>query len=252
MLSPLRVFHLGPMRKLAIRNQKSLALKTQYSRTSIIQPAIIRNLDYLAWQFSLKMGVSAAVTMDTGMYIFCACADAHIHCCWSIQWVDQGVVYPFDHPVIRPAFGTKVTEVLLYTVFYFKVCSLPVDSPWQPPPSLVLSRAAPPSQHTFSLSHLVSPTYRRGWHQTLPSCSQPRPQDLWTQPLSTVGHRSASVTNRSMLEWVSKSVTISTCIIYKHICTCMHAVHTKLLLQFDQDAKFSDKSLLRFRFLLTC
>ncbi len=41
------------------------------------------------------MGVSAAVTMDTGMLIFCACADAHIHCCLSIKWVDQlGVVYP--------------------------------------------------------------------------------------------------------------------------------------------------------------
>ncbi len=40
------------------------------------------------------MGVSAAVTMDTGMFIFCACADAHIHCCLSIKWVDQGVVYP--------------------------------------------------------------------------------------------------------------------------------------------------------------
>ncbi len=40
------------------------------------------------------MGVSAADTMDTGMFIFCACADAHIHCCLSIKWVDQGVVYP--------------------------------------------------------------------------------------------------------------------------------------------------------------
>ncbi len=33
---------------------------------------------------NLKMGVSAAVTMDTGMFI----------CCLSIKWVDQGVVYP--------------------------------------------------------------------------------------------------------------------------------------------------------------
>ncbi len=55
------------------------------------------------------MGVTAAVTMDTGMFIFCACAcaDAHIHCCLSIKWVDQGVVYPFDYPVIRPASGTQ-------------------------------------------------------------------------------------------------------------------------------------------------
>ncbi len=32
--------------------------------------------------------------MNTGMFIFCACADTHIHCCLSIKWVDQGVVYP--------------------------------------------------------------------------------------------------------------------------------------------------------------
>ncbi len=36
------------------------------------------------------MAVSAAFTMDTGMLssavIFCACADAHIHCCLSIKW----------------------------------------------------------------------------------------------------------------------------------------------------------------------
>ncbi len=50
------------------------------------------------------MGVSAAVTMDTGMFIFCACADAHVHCCLSIKWVDQGVVYP-----IRHGSGTKVS-----------------------------------------------------------------------------------------------------------------------------------------------
>ncbi len=51
---------------------------------SIIRPSIIRNLDYLAWKFSnsLKMGVSAAVIMDTRTFIFCACA--HIHCCLSI------------------------------------------------------------------------------------------------------------------------------------------------------------------------
>ncbi len=44
------------------------------------------------------MGVSAAVTMDTGMLIFCTCADAHIYCCLSIKWLDQGVVYLFDYP----------------------------------------------------------------------------------------------------------------------------------------------------------
>ncbi len=38
------------------------------------------------------MGVSAAVTMDTGMFIFCACANAHL--LFINKWVDQGVVYP--------------------------------------------------------------------------------------------------------------------------------------------------------------
>ena len=48
--------------------------RTSIIRPSIIRPSIIRNLGYPAWQFSLKMGVSTAVTMDTGMFIFYACA----------------------------------------------------------------------------------------------------------------------------------------------------------------------------------
>ncbi len=56
---------------------------------------------------TLKMGVSAAVTMDTGMFILCA--DAHVHCCLSIKWVDQGVVYLIDYPVIRHGSRTKVS-----------------------------------------------------------------------------------------------------------------------------------------------
>ncbi len=70
--------------------------------------SIIRNLDYPALHYpeprlsDTEMGVLTAVTMDTGMFIFCACADTHMHCsCLSIRWVDQGVVYPFDY--IRPA-----------------------------------------------------------------------------------------------------------------------------------------------------
>ncbi len=59
-----------------------------YSRTSIIRHGNSLKKNFL----SLKMGVSAAFTMDTGIFIFCACADAHIHCCLSIKWVDQGVV----------------------------------------------------------------------------------------------------------------------------------------------------------------
>ncbi len=67
------------------------------------------------------MGVSAAVTMDTGMFIFCACADAHIHCCLSIKWVDQGVVYPirlsglFSYPAWLRNKGVRIIEVLLYS-----------------------------------------------------------------------------------------------------------------------------------------
>ncbi len=63
------------------------------------------------------MGVSAAVTMDTGMFIFCACAYAHIHCCLSIKWVDQGVVYPirlsgiFSYPEWLRNKGVRIIEV---------------------------------------------------------------------------------------------------------------------------------------------
>ncbi len=66
------------------------------------------------------MGVSAAVTMDTGMFIFCACANAHIQCCLSIKWVDQGVVYPirlsglFSYPAWFRNKGVRIIEVLLY------------------------------------------------------------------------------------------------------------------------------------------
>ena len=64
------------------------------------------------------MGVSAAVTMDTGMFIFCACA--HIHCCLLIKWVDQGVVYPirlsciFSYLARLRNKGVRTIEVLLY------------------------------------------------------------------------------------------------------------------------------------------
>ncbi len=52
------------------------------------------NLDYPAW---LKTGMSAAVTMDTGMFIFCACADAHRHCCLLSGWIKAW----FIHSIIR-------------------------------------------------------------------------------------------------------------------------------------------------------
>ncbi len=86
-----------------------------------VQLYIVKNLDYYpAWQFSLIMGDTTAVTMDTGMYIFCTSADAHMHFCLSIKLVDQGVVYPFDIRHIRlsdlPLEPTcpRIIEVLLY------------------------------------------------------------------------------------------------------------------------------------------
>ncbi len=40
------------------------------------------------------------------------------HCCLSIKWVDQGVVYLFDYPLsglpLEP--GVRIIEVLLYTL----------------------------------------------------------------------------------------------------------------------------------------
>ena len=60
---------------------------------------------------TMRMRV-AAVTMETYLLIFCACADNQWHCCLSIKWVDQGVVYLFDYPaysLIWPASGTKVS-----------------------------------------------------------------------------------------------------------------------------------------------
>ncbi len=68
------------------------------------------------------MGVSAAVTMDTGI------ADAHIHCCLSIKWVDQGVVYPirlsglFSYPARLWNKGVRIIEVLLYWVGFENNC----------------------------------------------------------------------------------------------------------------------------------
>ncbi len=53
---------------------------------STSRTCIILNLDYSAWQVSLKLGMSldahaqlTAVTMDTGMFIFCTYADTHVH-----------------------------------------------------------------------------------------------------------------------------------------------------------------------------
>ncbi len=55
----------------------------------------------------------AAVTMETCLLFFCACADNQWHCCSSIKWVDQGVVYLFDYPaysLIRPALEPRCPD----------------------------------------------------------------------------------------------------------------------------------------------
>ena len=59
------------------------------------------------------MGMSTAVAMVTGMFLFCACVDAHMHCCLSIKWVDQGVFYPFDYPACLWNQGVRIIEVRL-------------------------------------------------------------------------------------------------------------------------------------------
>ena len=56
------------------------------------------------------MGVSAAVTMDTGIFIFCACADAHMH---SIKWA---VVYRPVYSVIRHGLEERCPDNLGSTV----------------------------------------------------------------------------------------------------------------------------------------
>ncbi len=58
------------------------------------------------------MGVSADVTMDTGMFVFCACAEAHITAVYQLSgWVKAWFIlfdYP-DYSVIRHGSGTKVS-----------------------------------------------------------------------------------------------------------------------------------------------
>ncbi len=38
------------------------------------------------------------------------------HCCLSIMWVDQGVVYLFDYPACFWNQGVRIIEVLLYCI----------------------------------------------------------------------------------------------------------------------------------------
>ena len=85
-----------------------------YSRTSIIRPSIIRNLDYPEPRLSglavfllsdQKMGVSLkrACALQLLPWRHACLSSAHAqrtmwHCCLSMKWVDQGVVY---HSIIR-------------------------------------------------------------------------------------------------------------------------------------------------------
>ncbi len=52
------------------------------------------------------------VAMETGMLPPRA---LNLHCCLSLKFVDQGVVYPFDYPAysVRPASETKVSSSLV-------------------------------------------------------------------------------------------------------------------------------------------
>ena len=51
----------------------------------------------------------AAVTMETGLLIFCACADNYVALLLSIKWVDQGVVYLFDYQLSGLPLEPKVS-----------------------------------------------------------------------------------------------------------------------------------------------
>ncbi len=70
------------------------------------------------------MGVSEAVTMGTRIYIFCACADTHMHCCLSIKLLSGWIKAWFIHSIIRYIQlsglpleqGVRIIEVLLYRV----------------------------------------------------------------------------------------------------------------------------------------
>ncbi len=89
---------------------------TIYSRTSIIQ-----NLNYPAWKFlflinsengrvpEMRMRI-AAVTMETGLLIFCASADNHVALLFinKVGGSRRGLSIRLS-AVIRPASGTKVS-----------------------------------------------------------------------------------------------------------------------------------------------
>ena len=56
--------------------------------------------------FSVHAQLTAVTMGHKPIYLLriYACAEVHVHCCLLIStWVDQGVVYPFDYPFIRPA-----------------------------------------------------------------------------------------------------------------------------------------------------
>ncbi len=88
-----------------------------YSRTSII-----RHGNSLKKKKRKNGHVSSCYH---GHRIFCASADAHIHCCLSIKWVDQGVVYPirlsgiFNYPAWLRNKGVRGSTVTVFSNFIF-------------------------------------------------------------------------------------------------------------------------------------
>ena len=108
-------------------------LELQYSRTSIIRPSIIRNLDYPAWQFFLLSLITrsengrvpqmrmriAAVTMETCLLIFCACADNHVALLFinkvggSRRGLSIQLSGIFTYPACFWNQGVRIIEVLL-------------------------------------------------------------------------------------------------------------------------------------------
>ena len=106
------------------------SLLALYSRTSIIRPSIIRNLDYPAWQFSCYQirkwacpsNAHACCSCYHGdcLLMFCACADNHVALLFinkvggSRRGLSIRLSGVFTYPACFWNQGVRIIEVLLY------------------------------------------------------------------------------------------------------------------------------------------
>ena len=104
--------------------QEGIHFLSKYSRTEpplsgppLSGTSIIRLGSFFLIRYNnLEMGLSLKCTCALQLLLWrqVCLSSAHAqttrwHCCLSIKWVDQGVVYLFVYSVIRPASGTKVS-----------------------------------------------------------------------------------------------------------------------------------------------